>query len=769
MNAKKLLCVLLASAMMVASFAACGNSESTSAETQAPAAQTEEKKEETKPTADDPSRPEAVSAEDWEAMKKEPAFGTQLNYIYNGGNCVSAKYMADVLGYYKEYGIDANIIQGDSCYMAVGTGQAMWGIDHIATMLVPITNDVNYTFVAGAHIGCKTIFVLNDSPIKTVEDLKGKTIAIHDGIGNSDHNIVARLIDEYGVNPNTDVELLNVETSATIAGMQNGEIDASIFSDIWAYEMVKDGTLRPIISLTTDPAFQDEPCCVVAMNNDFIKDNPEHAKYVTMAVKRAGQYNRMNAKEAVPFMMDDGKLSGSYDKNIECWNSLHFGLSDAFTERALREITEDYLRLGLITNTDLTADEIMAKAWNPVCPDEEVPDYTVGDPVAAEGCKVPIVQSAEAVSDTTLWGETRTQPLAGTVGDANTASAGAAVDKGEHIDSFEASTSGQWDKMFAPVTIEGRAQEIGDLAPTAEEQAAMEKEPAYGKPIKFYLADGCTSGPTVANILGYYEEAGLTAEGFKGTSYTEALGTQQADVAVGHIATMLVPSTNGVDLTFVGGAHIGCKSLYVLADSEYNTTADLKGTSISVPNGIGASDYNITSLLLDADGINPQTDVNLMQVSTDACVASMENGEISAALLSDTFAYNMVKDGKLKCIRSLLDEDFADEPCCIIAMNGTFVKENPTISKKVLQCVQKAHQWMRENPEEATQVLIDEGMNSEDLEMNTMLNNSLQFGLDQDFTAVSLEHVVEKYIRLGLITATDSVEEVMDKVWSPVL
>ena len=74
---------------------------------------------------------------------------------------------------------------------------------------------------------------------------------------------------------------------------------------------------------------------------------------------------------------------------------------------------------------------------------------------------------------------------------------------------------------------------------------------------------------------------------------------------------MLVPATNDVDLTFVGGAHIGCKSLYVLADSEYNTTEDLKGTSISVPNGIGASDYNITCLLLDADGINPQTDVNL--------------------------------------------------------------------------------------------------------------------------------------------------------------
>lgn len=752
-NLRKLICVLLASAMML-SMAACGGEQTSTeantteqTETEAPAEDTTAEAE----TADDSDRPEGVSAEDWEAMKQEPAFGTELTYIYNGGNCVSAKYIADVLGYYDEYGINAKIVQGDSTYMAVGTGQAMWGIDHIATMLVPITNDVNYTFVAGAHIGCKTIYVLNDSDIQSVEDLKGKTVAIHDGIGNSDHNIVARLLDEYGVDPNNDIELLNVETSATIAAMENGEVDASIFSDIWAYDMVKDGTLRPIISLTTDPAFQDEPCCVMAMNNDFLKENPVHAKYITMAVKRAGMYNRLNSEDAVNFMIDDGKLSGTFEKNIECWDSLHFGLSDAFTERALREITEDYLRLGLITNTDLTVDEIMERAWTPICPDEIIPDYSVGDPVAVDGCTVPVVQKGE-----------------GTVGGEAASTETASADS-EHMNSYEASTSGQWDKMFVPLNIEGRAEEIGDLAPTAEEQAAMEKEPAYGDPIIYYMADGCTAGPTVADYLGYYEEAGLTAEGFKGSSYTEALGTNQAQVAVGHIATMLVPITNDVDLTFVGGAHIGCKSLYVLADSEYNTTEDLKGTSISVPNGIGASDYNITCLLLDADGINPQTDVNLMQVSTDACVASMENGEISAALLSDTFAYNMVKEGKLKCIRSLLDEDFADEPCCVIAMNATFVKENPTISKKVVQAVQKAHQWMRENPEEATQALIDEGWNSGDLEMNTMLNNSLQFGLDEGFTETSLETVVEKYIRLGLITATDDVNAVMEKAWTPVL
>lgn len=340
-----------------------------------------------------------------------------------------------------------------------------------------------------------------------------------------------------------------------------------------------------------------------------------------------------------------------------------------------------------------------------------------------------------------------------------------------HMNAAEASASGNWEALFTPIEVDGRAIDMADidLTPTAEEKAAMEAEPAYGQPVKYYMSDGCTAGPTVADDLGYYEEAGLTSEGFKGTSYTEALGTQQATVAVGHIATMLVPITNGVDLTFVGGAHIGCKSLYVLADSEYDTTEDLKGTKVSVPNGIGASDYNITCLLLDADGINPQTDLELTQVSSDACVAAMERGEISAALLSDTFAYAMMKDGKLKCIRSLLDEDFADENCCVIAMNRTFVQDNPVHAKKIVQAVQKAHSWMRENPEEATELLLERGWNGGDYEMNVMINNSLQFGVDQDFTGNSLRDVTERYVRLGLITNMDDVDEIMSLAWTPVL
>ncbi len=341
-----------------------------------------------------------------------------------------------------------------------------------------------------------------------------------------------------------------------------------------------------------------------------------------------------------------------------------------------------------------------------------------------------------------------------------------------HLDCVEAFETGNWEALFTPVDIEGRPIDLIDLdlTPTAEEKAAMEKEPAYGKPLRFYMGDGCTAGTVVAEAQGYYADAGFSAsEGFKGVSYTEGLGTGQVDIAIGHIATMLVPITNNVDLTFVGGAHIGCKTLYVLADSEYKTTADLKGTQVSVPSGIGSSDYNITCMLLDADGINPQTDLELIQVTADACINALENGEISCALLSDTFAYHMVKEGKLRAVRSLLDEDFQNNNCCVIAMNGTYVKENPVHAKKAVQAIQKAHSWMRDHAEESTQYLLDNGWNKGDYEMNVMLNNGLQFGTSDAFTEHGLREIVESYVKLGLIVNMNDVEEIMSLAWTPVL
>lgn len=382
-NAWKKAAAFALASSMVFTLSACGPKETPAPETSnQPAAE----------TAAEVSRPEAVSEEDWAAMQKEPVFGTEINYLFNGGQCVSAKYLAEQLGYYNEYGINAKYLQGGSVVDTVGTGKCLWGTDHIATMLVPITNGVNMTFVAGAHIGCKSIFVPESSSIKTVEDLRGKTIAIHDGIGNSDQNICYRLLDEYGIDPTKEVKFTNIgDNAATVAALESGEIDATIFSDYFVLANYRD-KMRNICSITFSPEFQDEPCCVTAMNNDFIAKNPVHAKYIVKAIKRAGEYARLHSEDAIQLMYDTDKMTGEKENQQEFWDSLHFGLSDKFTERALKEIAEDYLRLGIITKQDLSVDDVMNMAWNEVCPDQEIEGLTVGDPVEPEGAVVPVKQ-----------------------------------------------------------------------------------------------------------------------------------------------------------------------------------------------------------------------------------------------------------------------------------------------------------------------------------------------------------------------------------------
>ena len=104
MDVKRLAATAMVAAMTV-SLAACGTPGEPAGNEGAAKNESESKSDEGAKT--DAERPEAVSEEDWEAMQKEPVFGTEINYLFNGGACVSAKYMAEVQGYYEEYGINA--------------------------------------------------------------------------------------------------------------------------------------------------------------------------------------------------------------------------------------------------------------------------------------------------------------------------------------------------------------------------------------------------------------------------------------------------------------------------------------------------------------------------------------------------------------------------------------------------------------------------------------------------------------------------------------
>ena len=143
-------------------------------------------------------------------------------------------------------------------------------------------------------------------------------------------------------------------------------------------------------------------------------------------------------------------------------------------------------------------------------------------------------------------------------------------------------------------------KEVTDITKMSDDEIkeAMKKEPAWGTTITAeYDGGDCTSGPSMAKALGYYDNWGLDVQIAAGTEITEALGTGKAQFGVHHIAHMLVPITNGMDIVFTGSAQTGCKSLYVLADSGIESTKDLEGTTVGMDSPIGGS--SVSSLQMD--------------------------------------------------------------------------------------------------------------------------------------------------------------------------
>ena len=303
-----------------------------------------------------------------------------------------------------------------------------------------------------------------------------------------------------------------------------------------------------------------------------------------------------------------------------------------------------------------------------------------------------------------------------------------------------------------------------------ELEEAWKKEPAYGKTIKVgYNGGGCLGGFGIALAKGFYEAEGIDAEIVSMTSTTDALGTGKVDIAGDHIATLLVPVVNGVNMTFTTASQTGCKSLYVLADSGIETTKDLVGKTIAIPDGVGQSDQNITMRYLTKDGIDPN-DVNYKVTTTDAVVQAMKSGEVQAANLSDQFARPFVKDGTLKYIRSITyDDDFSKEPCCIMGINSDFMEKNPITSYKLTKAFSDANDWIEDNKAEAAQILIDNSWASGDVETVQSFLEEWNFKISDEDCGTALKNVLKDYKEFGLFDEDIDVDKTLDTVWKPLL
>jgi bicarbonate transport system substrate-binding protein len=105
-----------------------------------------------------------------------------------------------------------------------------------------------------------------------------------------------------GVNPDTDVELLTVPASQTVADMKRGAMDAFSTGDPWPYRIVADKI--GFLAALTSEIWKDHPEEYLAIRKDWVDKHPKATKALLKGIMEAQQWldNFDNRKEAATIL-----------------------------------------------------------------------------------------------------------------------------------------------------------------------------------------------------------------------------------------------------------------------------------------------------------------------------------------------------------------------------------------------------------------------------------------------------------------------------------
>lgn len=145
------------------------------------------------------------------------------------------------------------------------------------------------------HRNGSAITVKVGNEINTVEDLKGKTIAIPSKF--STHNILLRkILSEKGIDANKDLKIIDMAPPEMVQALASGQINGFIVAEPFGgqAELQKVGK---VLILSKD-IWPNHICCMLNVREDVITKNPEAVQELVNELVATGKFIEGNRSEA---------------------------------------------------------------------------------------------------------------------------------------------------------------------------------------------------------------------------------------------------------------------------------------------------------------------------------------------------------------------------------------------------------------------------------------------------------------------------------------
>ena len=233
-----------------------------------------------------------------------PAFAdVTLRYLASQGG-LSAYELAAELGYFDGTGITLENVGyaqgGPASLVALAGGSVEIGSAATAAVLNSIAagNDFVAAFPSnGINDEAQSVFyVLEDSPIKSIEDLPGKTIAVNTLGAHLDY-VVREALHQKGL-PEDSANLIVVPGPQLEQVLRSGQVDVSAFGywqTTFTGAALQNGGLRAVFDDTD--VLGDIAGGFIVLRRDWIEAHPEEAKAFVEGSVKALDYARENPEE----------------------------------------------------------------------------------------------------------------------------------------------------------------------------------------------------------------------------------------------------------------------------------------------------------------------------------------------------------------------------------------------------------------------------------------------------------------------------------------
>jgi NitT/TauT family transport system substrate-binding protein len=176
--------------------------------------------------------------------------------------------------------------------------------------------------LAGVHVGCFEL--LGHERVRTIRDLKGKTVAVA-YLGGTAHLLTAVMATSVGLDPQQDITWA-VRPGARQA-MQffiDGKADAYMGFPPEPQELRARKIGQVVVNTTTDRPWSQYFCCLITATREFVRQHPVATKRALRALFKANEVCALQPETTAQLMMDRG-YTNNYDLALKVLKEIPYG------------------------------------------------------------------------------------------------------------------------------------------------------------------------------------------------------------------------------------------------------------------------------------------------------------------------------------------------------------------------------------------------------------------------------------------------------------